>query len=107
MQTKRWRKHIQLIDTCLEEDPEEEEIDSIMQELRKLNRRISELHEDWFGLNANSDEWIKMLNYFDQTLLEYCSGYVEEETMTQYKKYEELQKITQRIQELSKKVILG
>lgn len=108
LQYKRWKYHIDLIDICTEttnSDDEDinEEIDKYIQSLRKVNRKLSELHEDWWGLSTNSDKWLRYFNSFDQALVGLCSNYVNEENI--HKSYKHLEYINKGIEELITQVI--
>lgn len=111
LQSKRWRLHIELVDLCVEDEDDETDEDKeddnnkkfrkILRDLRHINRNISELHEDWWGLNIDTDEYLRLLNYFDQTLKDICEVYVDEESgSVQLKKYKELQSIHKQQQEM-------
>jgi hypothetical protein len=95
LQTKRWRLHIDLLDMYVEEDPSKPtEIQKATRELRHLNRKISELHEDWWGLSFQSDTYLRHLNTIDQTLEKVCQSIVQEESGLQ--QWEHLEQLHQQ-----------
>ena len=65
LQRKRWNVHLSLV-----EGVDEEDAGSSTKELRSTSRRLSQLHEDWWGLKFDASGYMRELNEMDSDVIE-------------------------------------
>jgi len=61
LQRRRWNLYLSLI--------EGDEVSEISKELRSINRKISQIHEDWWGLKFDASGYMRELNDMDVDII--------------------------------------
>lgn len=62
LQRQRWNLHLSIVENMGSQSKSE------MKELRIINRKISQLHEDWWGLKFGGTEYMRSLNEMDTSI---------------------------------------
>jgi len=62
LQRKRWNLYLSLIEGAGKP--------KISKDLRSVNRRLSQLHEDWWGLKFDASGYMRELNEMDSDIVE-------------------------------------
>jgi len=61
LQRKRWNLYLSLI--------EGDDVSEISKELRSINRKVSQIHEDWWGLKFDASGYMRELNDMDADVI--------------------------------------
>jgi len=72
LQRKRWNLHLSII--------EGDDKSKTSKTLRSVNRKLSQLHEDWWGLKFDSSGYMRELNEMDSDIIELKSCIIENNT---------------------------